>query len=98
MTSNGIIDPTSGQSEPSIGRYLGRWKIGDEVAIRETQGGALSFVLTTITVIKLETGRVYTDDSGYGGGALGISTMGEVVFTRKVSPIWLSRQTKFVAL
>ena len=70
MTSNGIIDPTSGQSEPSIGRYLGRWKIGDEVAIRETQGGALSFVLTTITVIKLETGRVYTDDSGYGGGRL----------------------------
>jgi hypothetical protein len=54
-------DPSAGQSEQTVGEYLSKCTIGDEVAIRNTQAGLLCFRITKITGFNDKRSRVYTD-------------------------------------
>lgn len=69
MVEPPIVDPTAGQTEASIGAYLRACPIGGEVAVRETQGGNLSFTLATIASIDPRLGRLYLSIEGQGAGA-----------------------------
>jgi hypothetical protein len=67
-----VADPTEDQTELTIGRFLKVVQIGDEVAIRETHGGLLRFILTTVTGLK--KGRLYTQAQGYAGNSWYVRT------------------------
>jgi hypothetical protein len=67
-----VTDPTEDQTEASIGAFLRTLKVGDEVAIRETQRALLRFILMKVTRIK--KGRLYTEQSGYAGDSWYIRT------------------------
>ena len=63
------MDPCTGQSERTIGPFLKRCVIGDNVAVRCTAHGILKIMLTRIHAIRPEFGRLYTDQTlgAYGG-------------------------------
>ena len=67
-----VPDPTEGQTEASIGKFLRTVTVGDDVAIRETHRGLLRFILTKVASIK--KGRLYTEQSGYAGDSWYIRT------------------------
>ncbi len=69
-----VADPTEDQTELSIGEFLRTITVGDEVAIRETHGGLLRFILTKVDNIKKKNGRLYTNKEGYAGCAWYIRT------------------------
>jgi hypothetical protein len=69
-----VADPTEDQTEISIGEFLRTITVGDEVAIRETHGGLLRFILAKVDNIKKDKGRLYTDKDGYAGHAWHIRT------------------------
>ncbi|QDG74390.1 hypothetical protein [Labrenzia sp. PHM005] len=63
-------DPTEGQTLQKIEAYLRGVQADDEVVIRNTHGGILTFEIAKVTGTKPSSGRLYTDLSGgYGGCA-----------------------------
>lgn len=67
-----VADPTEDQTEMSIGEFLRTGMVGDDIAIRETHGGLLRFILTKVENIK--KGRLYTEKGGYAGSSWYIRT------------------------
>lgn len=61
-------DPAEGQTLEAIEKYLRNAQENDEVAIRNTHGGILSFKIAKVTGTKPSSGRLYTDTSGLTGG------------------------------
>lgn len=53
-------DPCSEQSERTIGVFLKRCSVGDEVAVRCTAQGILQLLITKVTAVRPEFGRLYT--------------------------------------
>lgn len=61
-------DPTGDQMLAIIEKYLRATEVDDEVAIRNTHGGILTFQLATVIGLNPEKGRLYTDRPGESGG------------------------------
>lgn len=61
-------DPTEGQTLEAIEKYLRDVQENDDVAIRNTHGGILSFKIAKVTGTKPSSGRLYTDSAGLSGG------------------------------
>ena len=61
-------DPAEGQTLEEIEKYLRNVQENDEVAIRDTHGGILSFKIAKVTGTKPSSGRLYTDAVGMTGG------------------------------
>lgn len=65
-----IEDPATGQGLAEIEEYLRSVNPGDEVAIRNSQGGFLQYRITVVTSARPGKGRLYTQHAAaYGGVA-----------------------------
>jgi hypothetical protein len=68
LTAHKTPDPTVGQSLSEITAYFRAALPETEVAIRNTQGGILAFLIAKVVDTKPRVGRIYTDKSGLMGG------------------------------
>ena len=63
-----VTDPATGQSLADIEQHLRSCAAGDLIAIRDTQGGMLTYKITEVTGTS-PRGRLYTRHAGGSGGA-----------------------------
>jgi hypothetical protein len=56
--------PCVNQTEADIEAYYRNARVGEDVAIRHTQGFTLQYVITTVEALNALKGRVYVKDFG----------------------------------
>jgi len=76
-------DPALGQTEKTISIYLSKCSAGDAVAIRNTQGIGVAYLITVIEDINQSKGRLYTATPSRSGGKAWYRKTGENCFHPK---------------
>jgi len=67
-TSREREDPISGQTETSIALYISSCVAGSDIAICDSQGMGVRYLICKVEGVNPSIGRIYTDISGGQGG------------------------------